>query len=124
MPRAPRLLPWIALAASAVALVWALIGLHAVFREERDEAYQASEAQRRALEEYAAQTLSEALAERMRGSSEALSAAEIDPLRDDRDLYLQRRGLQVLPRTWYATKGSEWPARELHAQLLRDPSNV
>jgi two-component system, OmpR family, sensor histidine kinase SenX3 len=118
------MLPWLAVGASALALVWALAGLHAVFREERADAHAASDAQRRVLEEYAEQALRESLAERLRAVREAIDAAESDPLRSDRGLFLQRGTSQVLPRGAQSRTGTDAPARALHEALLSDTTAV
>jgi two-component system, OmpR family, sensor histidine kinase SenX3 len=119
-----RLLSWLAVGASALALVWALLGLHAVFREELDETHATSAAQRRTLEEYAAQALRESLARRLRAVREAIGAAETDPLQDDRSFFVERAAEQLLPRTAAPRASDESPSRDLHAALLADPRTV
>ncbi len=90
----PTLLGLIALAAAVLAcLLW----LERLFDREHDEALQALEDRRRAVEQYAGVELRRLLAARLDAAEPALQAARKDPLADPTGLYFSVAGQQVVP---------------------------
>ncbi|MCP3959565.1 MAG: HAMP domain-containing histidine kinase [bacterium] len=114
-----RLLPTVlALVLCLTVLTSGLIGLERVFRRERDEARQAIESQRRALEQVAHTILARHLDRTLATATARSARAARDPLLPAGHLLRFERGRQLLPRLFSFRPGSETPARKLFEALV------
>ncbi|MFP6683680.1 MAG: HAMP domain-containing sensor histidine kinase [Polyangiaceae bacterium] len=96
--RAKRLSGLAALGCGCFALIWGLVHLHSIFREERQDALDAIFARQRAIAEYAHQELSARLNKQRAQARPAITAAREDPLLPAKDIVLIEGGKQRLPR--------------------------
>jgi two-component system, OmpR family, sensor histidine kinase SenX3 len=110
-----RLLPMlVALGCGLLALGWGLVSLQRIFTQEREDAYAQLRSRRDTLEEYATDTLRQALSRRLDAHLPTFHAATEDPLLPAEGLYLLFRSYQFLPRLPRPLPGLETPARTLY----------
>lgn len=110
--------PALLVGAALVGLGWGAWSLADIFRVERDEAFAAGVARRRALEHYAVVALEQSMRARVEGARETIARAADDPLHPADGLYLYREGRQVLPRPRAFRAGSGVAARTLYERLM------
>ncbi len=96
--RAKRLSAMAALGCGCIALIWGLVHLHSIFRDERQDALDAVVARQRALAEYAHQELSARLNKQLAQARPTITAALEDPLLSAKDIVFIEEGEQRLPR--------------------------
>ncbi|MDC0712553.1 HAMP domain-containing sensor histidine kinase [Stigmatella sp. ncwal1] len=94
-----------------------LLFLHGIFLREREGGRRTLEAQRRALEQYARQALTDSLRRALEEASPRIEQAEANPLMADTEVLLFRAGHQRLPRTAAPRGDDRRPAQALHAAL-------
>ncbi|MDC0708246.1 HAMP domain-containing sensor histidine kinase [Stigmatella sp. ncwal1] len=120
-----RLLPTlIALGFGLLALGWGLVSLQIIFTQEREDAYTQLRSRRDTLEQYATETLRQALSRRLDENIPALYRAMEDPLAPADGLYLLFRSYQFLPRLPRPPPGPQTPARGFYEdfrQRLESP---
>ncbi|SEM24852.1 His Kinase A (phospho-acceptor) domain-containing protein [Stigmatella aurantiaca] len=112
-----RLPTLMALGIGLVVLTAGLLFLHGIFLREREGGLRALEDQRRALEQYARQALTDSLRRALEEARPRIEQAEADPLLMDTEVVLFRAGQQRLPRTAAPRGDDATPARTLHAAL-------
>jgi two-component system sensor histidine kinase SenX3 len=106
-----------ALGLGCIALAWGLFSLQGIFLDERDDAREAIEARRRALEQYAHKELEQRLRARLAEAKPAMDAAASDPLVPASELWLVDTGRQLLPRMAQPLQGDAQPGAALYRHL-------
>jgi signal transduction histidine kinase len=95
---AKRLSWFVALGCGCFALIWGLVHLHSIFRDERQDALDAVAARQRTLAEYAHQELTARLQKQLAQARPAIWAALDDPLLPAGEVVFVEDGEQRLPR--------------------------
>jgi signal transduction histidine kinase len=98
--------------------------LQGIFLEERDDAVEAIEARRAALEQYAHKELEQRLRARLAEARAAMDSAASDPLVPASEVWLVDRGRQLLPRLAKPLASTSTPASQLYRQLRGNDETI
>ncbi len=103
------------------ALTWGAISLERVFAEERSTAVDAERSLESALVRYASVVFAERLQSSLREREPEIQRAAVDPMLDDRDLFLLVAGEQILPRRFAFAPERTSEATAIYRALTHDP---